>query len=134
MIDGQKIYMGGREWTVPPLTLGQMKRLAPKLALLAQAGAPSAMTAEEIDAVAEIVAAALSRNYPETTAASALDLLDGGNTVTVYAAVLTGSGLRLGEDRGEGESPAKPEAAKTFAEPSTPSPEPSPLAAATPSP
>lgn len=126
--------MGGREWIVPPLTLGQMKRLAPKLALLAEAGAPSAMTAEQIDAIAEIVAVALSRNYPEMTAQTALDLLDGANTVAVYAAVLTGSGLRLGEGRGEEDTPAEAERAKTSVEPSTAFTEPSPPAAATPSP
>jgi hypothetical protein len=134
MIDGQKIRMGGQEWTVPPLTLGQMKRLAPKLALLAQAGAPSAMTAEQIDAIAETVAVALSRNYPEMTSENVLDLLDGGNTVAVYAAVLTGSGLRLGEGRGEEEIAVKAGTAKSSAEPWTASTEPLPPAAATPSP
>ncbi len=134
MIDGVSVRMGGREWTVPPLTLGQMKRLAPKLAVLSVAGAPSAMTAEQIDAIGQIVAAALSRNYPEMTPENVLELLDGGNTVAVYAAVLTGSGLKQGERPGEGEIPAKAGTAATSAEPWTASTEPSPQVAATPSP
>lgn len=98
MIPGVKIQMGGNEWIVPPLTLGQLRRLEPKIREMTQLGQDvRGLTADQIDAVGEIVAAALSRNYPDMTAERALDLIDTGNARDVILAVLTGSGLRQGE-------------------------------------
>lgn len=92
MIPDITIAMGGQEWQVPPLTLGQLRRLMPKVRQMTDIGA--AMGEEQIDTLCEIVAAALQRNYPEQTEASVADLLDLGNASVVLNAVLTGSGLR----------------------------------------
>jgi hypothetical protein len=92
MIPGVKIAMGGHEWMVPPLTLGQLRRLQPKLNDLTSADSLRIM-----DAVCEIVATALSRNYPDMNAEKVADLIDLGNRDQVVKAVMGGSGLELGE-------------------------------------
>src|SRR5271157_4435277 len=91
MIPGITIAMGGNDWVVPPLTLGQLRRLMPVVDKIT-VGAD--MGDEAIAAVSEIVAAALSRNYPDMTPQRVEDLLDLGNARWVVSAVLTGSGLK----------------------------------------
>ncbi len=95
LIPGSVISMGGRDWTVPPLTLGQLRRLMPKVRELTTVGA--GMGEEQVGALVEIIVAAMSRNYPDLTAEILEDLLDLGNANTVLLAVLTGSGLKQGE-------------------------------------
>ena len=103
MIPGIVIEMGGRDWTVPPLTLGQLRQLMPKVRQLSTIG--SEMGEEQIDILVEIVTAALQRNYPDTASESVAQLLDLGNAGAVLNAVLTGSGLRPGAGA-PGEEPA----------------------------
>lgn len=112
MIPGIEITMGGRDWVVPPLTLGQLRQLLPKLRQLSSIGA--AMGEEEIGVLGEVVAAAMSRNYPEVTAASVEDLVDLGNAREVLAAILEGSGLRR-----QGNSPGEAAAGRPIGEAST---------------
>ena len=95
MIPGIAIAMGGADWVVPPLTLGQLRRLMPKLQALGDVG--GTLAEPQIAVLVEIVAAALQRNYPEVTADKVEELLDLGNAAAVLAAVLTGSGLQPGE-------------------------------------
>jgi hypothetical protein len=97
------VAMGGREWTVPPLTLGQLRRLMPKVRQLTEIGAQ--MGESQIGVLVEIVAAALQRNYPDITPETVEDLLDLGNAGAVLNAVLTGSGLKS-RDRSPGEAAA----------------------------
>ena len=97
MIPGVTIAMGGRDWLVPPLTLGQLRRLMPKVRQLTEIGA--AMGEEQIGVLVEIVAAALQRNYPDATSEMVENLLDLGNASGVLNAVLTGSGLKLRDSR-----------------------------------
>lgn len=91
MIDGITVRMGGQDWVVAPLTLGQMRRLWPTIQKLGEIGA--GMDEGQIAGVSEIVAAGLSRNYPDMTPQMAEDLLDLGNAGAVLHAVLTGSRL-----------------------------------------
>jgi hypothetical protein len=100
--------MGGQDWIVPPLTLGQLRRLMPKVRQLTEIGA--AMGEAQINVLIDIVTAALQRNYPETTPDRVEDLLDLGNASAVLNAVLTGSGLKpsgaaMGEAPALGTSP-----------------------------
>lgn len=95
LIDGVIVHMGGRDWTVAPLTFKQLRRLQPQLERLAQVNAAAAP--EQIAAVSEIVRTALSRNYPEITIEAIEDMLDLGNAARVINAILTGSGLSPGE-------------------------------------
>ena len=117
MLPGVTIAMGGRDWLVPPLTLGQLRRLMPKVRQLTEIGASMGET--QITVLVEIVAAAMQRNYPEATAEMVENLLDLGNASTVLNAVLTGSGLQLSDSRvGEAAAPGcSPGAASTIAEP-----------------
>jgi hypothetical protein len=97
MLPGMTIAMGGQDWLVPPLTLGQLRRLMPKVRQLTETDASMGET--QISVLVEIVAAALQRNYPEATADMVENLLDLGNASAVLNAVLTGSGLKLRDDR-----------------------------------
>jgi hypothetical protein len=104
MLPGVTIAMGGQDWLVPPLTLGQLRRLMPKVRQLTEIGASMGET--QIGVLVEIVAAALQRNYPEVTPDMVENLLDLGNASTVLNAVLTGSGLKLRDNRlGEAVAP-----------------------------
>jgi hypothetical protein len=108
MIPGVAVAMGGQDWIVPPLTLGQLRRLMPKVRQLTEIGA--AMGEAQINVLIDIVTAALQRNYPETTPDGVEDLLDLGNASAVLNAVLTGSGLKpsgaaMGEAPALGTSP-----------------------------
>ncbi len=91
MIPGVPVTMGGQEWTIPPLTLGQLRRLMPKVRQLSEIGAQ--MGESEIAVLVEIVTVALQRNYPDATLEIVENLLDLGNAASVLHAVLTGSGL-----------------------------------------
>ncbi|MGH7052552.1 MAG: hypothetical protein ACREFA_01845 [Stellaceae bacterium] len=106
MIDGITVRMGGRDWIVAPLTLGQLRRLWPHVQHLGESGA--GMGEKEVSVVVEIVTAALQRTYPGMTPAKVEELLDLGNAGAVLNAVLTGSGLRpaLGEAAALGALPA----------------------------
>lgn len=98
MIPGVNISMGGNDWTVPPLTLGQLRRLQDKIRAMTEIGHDTrGMTSEQIDTIAEIVATALSRNYPDMTSERVLELIDVANARAVILAVLNGSGLQPGE-------------------------------------
>jgi hypothetical protein len=116
MIPGVTITMGGRDWLVPPLTLGQLRRLMPRVRQLTEIDA--AIGEVQIGVLVEIVAAALQRNYPDVSAEMVENLLDLGNAGTVLNAVLTGSGLRLREARlGEASAPGpSPGATSTIAD------------------
>ena len=103
MIPGVMVAMGGQQWTVPPLTLGQLRRLMPKVRQLTEIGAQMGET--QIGVLVEIVAAALQRNYPDMPWKRSRILLDLGNAGAVLNAVLTGSGLRSRE-RSPGEAAA----------------------------
>jgi hypothetical protein len=96
--------MGGQDWIVPPLTLGQLRRLMPKVRQLTEIGASMGET--QITVLVDIVAAALQRNYPDMTPEKVENLLDLGNASVVLNAVLTGSGLKSsGAEMGEAPAP-----------------------------
>ena len=75
-----------------PLTLGQLRRLMPKVRQLSDISAQMGET--QIGVLVDIVAAALQRNYPDITTEIVENLLDLGNASPVLNAVLSGSGLR----------------------------------------
>jgi hypothetical protein len=96
MIPGVKISMGGSEYEVPPLTLGQLKMLMPKVKKL-QSGELDEIGA--FDVMIEVVHAAMSRNYSVLTVEQVAELIDTSNMNDVMEAVMRGSGLKLGEAR-----------------------------------
>lgn len=92
MIPGVEVAMGGENWLIPPLTLGQLRRLMPKVRQLTEIDA--SMGESQIAVLVEIVATALQRNYPDASFEVVENLLDLGNAGAVLNAVLTGSGLK----------------------------------------
>jgi hypothetical protein len=106
-IPGVEVAMGGDNWLIPPLTLGQLRRLMPKVRQLTEVDAT--MGESQIGVLVEIVATALRRNYPDVTPETVENLLDLGNAGAVLNAVLTGSGLKSRDDPpGEGVAVATP--------------------------
>ncbi len=105
MLPGVTITIGECEWIVPPLTLGQLRRLMPKVRQLSVIDTQMGDT--EIAIVVEIVTAALQRNYPDVTADEVENILDLANAGRVLSAVLTGSGLKAGTTPGEAEAPGR---------------------------
>jgi hypothetical protein len=119
VIPGVIVAMGGQQWTVPPLTLGQLRRLMPKVRQLTEIGAQMGET--QIGVLVEIVTAALQRNYPEMTTEAVENLLDLANAGPVLNAVLTGSGLRPREQPpGEAAAPGPSSGAGMTAPASSP--------------
>lgn len=123
MIPGVKVSMSGADWTIPPLTLGSLRRLLPQVQKMT-AGTP--MSEEQIDTLVEVVHAAMTRNYPDLTQERVLDLLDVGNASAVMGAVLNASGLRaageaapVARSNGAGSMALSPPAADTASPPST---------------
>jgi hypothetical protein len=98
LLPGVELEMGGKTWIVPPLTLGQLRRLGAKVEVMS--ADKSMLDPEVVDAVVAVVTAALKRNYPAIDEDQVADMLDMGNAPSVFVAVLTGSGLK----RGSGDS------------------------------
>lgn len=127
----ETITLGGREFRLQPLTLGQLRPLLDALGSAAGAATgASGMSGNMIDAAARILLAGLAGAHPELTLDDVLAL---EATVTeinaAVAAVLRVAGLVPQADARSGE--AGPVA--TISEPgSAPSMAPSPPAAATP--
>lgn len=100
MHEGVKITMGGREWIVPALSIGQVRRLGPDIAAVASAG--DDLTPELVAGVVKIVKASISRNYPEVTDEQVEELIDLRNFRDIIAAIMGVSGLiQSGEAIGE---------------------------------
>jgi hypothetical protein len=79
-----------RELTIPPITLGALQQLEPGIA-----GFTADMTnTKQIDTVISLTHAALKRNYPEITRDEVGELIDVGNVVDVYRAVMGISGVK----------------------------------------
>ena len=93
-LPGVVVKMGTRDWVIPPLTLGQLRRLAPDLGRMTSLSAPATFDAETVAAIVRIVGTALRRNHPEVTDEALEEILDLGNVSDVLSAVLAGSGLR----------------------------------------
>jgi len=86
------VTLGGREFVVPPLNLKALRKLAPKIQMLAAIG--DVPTDEQLEAVASVVHSALVRNYPDMTQEEVEDALDLLNLVPTIDAVMQASGLR----------------------------------------
>jgi len=97
VIDGVKLTLGGRDFTVPPLSLKSVRKLAPKLRAITSMG--DIPTDEEMDTVVEVVHSAIVRNYQEITAEEVEGFLDLGNLKDVLLAVLGVSGFVQGKEQ-----------------------------------
>jgi hypothetical protein len=107
ILDGVRVKLGGAEYIVPPLSLRSLKKLGKKIQELSNIN--SVPTEEQTDALLEVIHAALVRNYPDITLDDLADLVDLGNMLEVFPAVLAVSGLKQnvvpGGSPGEAPSP-----------------------------
>jgi hypothetical protein len=101
MIKGKEIELGGKNYTVPPLNLTMVEHFQDKLI-----GFTGGMDPESVKLVAEVTHAAIIRNYPDMTLEEIKDVLDLGNMVEVFQAVLQVSGFIARTDQGEAPAPA----------------------------
>lgn len=89
MIKGIKLVMGGVEYEVPPLALGDLERYQDQLA-----GYSGGIDAASVSTVIDIAHAALRRNYGQITREDVGALVDLGNMAEVFEAVMDVSGLK----------------------------------------
>lgn len=95
-IPGVAMTLGGREWIVPPVAIGPVKRLFAKFGL-----ADGALPSRDPELAVQMLAAALRRNYPDITEETvAEELLDVSNIEEVMKAVMGIAGL---QEKGPGE-------------------------------
>lgn len=106
MIDGLKIKVGNEEFTVPPLTLGALRRLTPKVKILVTLATDELPDEEQLGALTDLALAALKRNYPDMTAERVEEIIDLGNLPVILPAILSAAGLEKRSSRpGEAERP-----------------------------
>ncbi len=115
MIRGVKIDLGGHEYELPSLNLDQLEEFELDIAKVSEsavAGA-EAFGKERLAAMARVIHAALTRNYPELVLSEVRKGLDLANVGRAWAAVMGVSGLL------EKESPTPAGEAKAEAAPGT---------------
>lgn len=98
MIQGDNINMGGKDWVVPALSFRQLKEHKASINKLGGGLAGE----DQLEDVAVVVHAALSRNYPELTRDAVLDLLDLRNSAVCVASIMGQSGLVAMGEAGAG--------------------------------
>lgn len=91
--EGVALKFGEGEFVIPPLNLGQVKRLIPLIEKMRN----GTDDAEKFDAVVTVAHAALSRNYPDLTIEQVEEMVDLGNLKKVIDAVMGISGFVSGE-------------------------------------
>lgn len=98
LIDGVALSLRNRDFTVPAMTFGQIKRLKAEFETLKTAGQD--FTPESHEAIITIVHTAMMPNHPELTRDELEDLLDPTNIATAFNAIMGASGLaQSGEAR-----------------------------------
>lgn len=93
LIEGKAINLGGTEYIVPPLNLGQIRRLQKEIESIGKLDAAN-LDDNAVDTMLKIIHTGLSRNYPEMKKEQLEDLVDLGNLRAVTEAVLGVSGLK----------------------------------------
>jgi hypothetical protein len=98
--EGTPIYMAGKVWIVPGLSVRQFKQHFPILAKSTQV--PEGAGIEEVSRVLNaslderlpVILAAMQRNYPDLKQEDLEDMLDASNVPAVMLAISRGSGMR----------------------------------------
>lgn len=89
-IKGLEITLGADSYTVPPLSLGALEQLQERMATFTGDIGDPKQVATAIDALH----AALRRNYPDMTREQVADMIDVGNMIEAFEAVMDVSGAR----------------------------------------
>ncbi len=103
LLDGKKVVLRGREFTVPPLTLGQVRKFSEaatfdKVVPVLQGH----WVPEAIDALLDIALAAIQANYPEVTRDDLLNLVDLGNGAPLFLAAMGAEKLEKSDPEAKG--------------------------------
>ena len=94
MIDGQRITLGGREFVAPPVPFSCMRPFADVF---------EGRAAPTVEVMADIVFAAMKRNYPDLDQKVFEDeCLDVGNLNLAFRAVMQASHVKEAATPGEG--------------------------------
>lgn len=96
LFEGVEVSMGGKRWVVPALNLKQLKTFGRVLQELAGQGTDLLPMA---DKVADVIHAAMTRNYPNLTRKELDRMLDFTNLLPALHAALGITGLPRGEAR-----------------------------------
>ena len=89
MIEGTEIQIGEEKMCVPALSLKQVRTFLPRI----QTMKLGSFDPESMDVCIDVIHAALTRNYPETTRDEVEDKIDMRNMVPVFQAVMNMSGF-----------------------------------------
>ena len=113
LIPGKKVNLGGKEWVIPPLSLGQLRngvleRIKQSDELIRGADGDASKFYEALLIRAEVMHKALERNYPDLTVEKVIDMLDLQNWPEVWNLTMGGSGFDLGEAVKEVETESTP--------------------------
>jgi hypothetical protein len=92
LFDGVKVRIGRQDYIVPALTLRQVRKHRGTLQRLNELAGRDP-SEDELDAVVELVHAAVARNYPDITTDALYDGLDFRNLRQVLQAITAQSGV-----------------------------------------
>ena len=103
-VKGIPMLLGGTEYVVPPLALGALEQFQDRI----NSFTGDVSDLKQVGAVIDIAHAALKRNYPELPRETvANDLIDVGNMIEIFEAVMDVSGLkRKAKEQAAGEAAA----------------------------
>lgn len=106
MYAGKEFDLGGTKFTVPALSLaelrnGAMAKIKEHDGLIKQMADDPSKFYEAMIVRGEIIALAIKRNYPQLDAEKLLESLDMGNTNEIWMHILGASGLKVGEATAE---------------------------------
>ena len=87
--EGITVHFSGSDWVVPPLSLGQIKRLMPNFQVLQE----GQLSIRLIDSTLQVIHAALSRNYPALQLEDVEELVDLASMPIILDAIMRASGL-----------------------------------------
>ena len=93
MIKGKEIELGGTVYVVPPLNLAAVEFFQDRLSNFT-----GGADLQSVTLVAEVTLSALKRNYPDMTLEKVKELIDLGNMVEVFQAVMQVSGFVMRTD------------------------------------
>lgn len=88
-VAGIALNLNGEEYVIPPLALGALDQIKDKITDF-----DKAPFAEQVTLTIDIATAALKRNYPDMTREKVGEIVDVGNMMQVFEAVMDVSGLK----------------------------------------
>lgn len=94
MIDGSKIILGGKEYTVPPMNFKTLIKASPLFKSLEKLGTRQMPSEEDFTNIVTLLQMALQRNYPEITFDEVAESLDLTNIQTIMTKIMMDSGAQ----------------------------------------